>query len=582
MSKRTHYCGEVNENLTGNTVVLEGWVAKRRDLGGLIFIDVRDREGIVQVVVGNEYPKALKIAESLRSEYVVRIEGVVQPRKDINEDLKTGKIEIIAQNIECLNTSKTPPFYITDEAEVDDNIRLKHRYLDIRRPKLMNNLILRSKTAKVIRDYLDENDFLEIETPILAKSTPEGARDYLVPSRVNSGSFYALPQSPQILKQLLMVGGTDRYYQIARCFRDEDLRADRQPEFTQVDIEMSFPQMESFMTLMEGMVKEIYTKIKEVSIDTPFRKIDYSDAMNRYGSDKPDLRFGMEIKDLSHIVKDAEFKVFSQAVKNGSVRAIKAPAAHYSRKEIDRLTEFVKKYKAKGLAWISLKSEGVKSPIAKFLKEEELNAIIEETGATTGDTIFIVADIDKVVLQSLGSLRIQLAKELDLIDKNKLEFAWVVNFPLFDYDEEEERYVAAHHPFTQPNKEDIELLSTSPGKVRAQAYDLILNGVEVAGGSIRIHSQEIQSKVFDAISLSKEEAQEKFGFFLDALEYGAPPHGGIAFGFDRLVMLLAETDSIREVIAFPKTTSATDLMSDAPSTVSDRQLDELKLNLIKK
>ncbi|WP_350344450.1 aspartate--tRNA ligase [Proteinivorax tanatarense] len=577
MSKRTHYCGEVNEELIDSNVILEGWVAKRRDLGGLIFIDVRDREGIVQVVVGNDYPEALEIADSLRSEYVVRVKGEVKPRKDVNKDLKTGKIEVIAQQIECLNTSKTPPFYITDDADVDDNIRLKYRYLDIRRPKLINNLMLRSKTAKVIRDYLDENGFLEIETPILAKSTPEGARDYLVPSRVNSGSFYALPQSPQILKQLLMVGGADRYYQIARCFRDEDLRADRQPEFTQVDIEMSFPQMNSFMELMEGMVKDIFNKVKKVSIDTPFRKIEYREAMNKYGSDKPDLRFDMEIIDLTNIVKASEFKVFSQAAKTGSVRAVAAPAAHYSRKEIDRLTEFVKKYKAKGLAWISIKEEGIKSPIAKFLTEEEINGIIKEAGAKCGDTIFIVADTDKVVLQSLGNLRLQLAKELGIIDESKLEFAWVVNFPLFEYDEEEKRYVAAHHPFTQPNEEDIKMLTESPGKVRAQAYDLILNGVEIAGGSIRIHNQEIQSKIFDAISLSKDEAKEKFGFLLDALQYGAPPHGGIAFGFDRLVMLLAATDSIREVIAFPKTTSATDLMTEAPAGVSQSQLDELKL-----
>ncbi|SHJ72309.1 aspartyl-tRNA synthetase [Anaerobranca californiensis DSM 14826] len=579
MAERTHYCGHITENLVGQTVTVKGWVAKRRDLGGLIFFDLRDREGIVQCIVNNDNQRVFQIGDKIRGEYVVEVTGKVVKRENPNPDLKTGNVEIVVKEITILNTALTPPFYITDEHEADANLRLKYRYLDLRRPKMLKNLMVRSKTTKVVRDYLDSHGFVDVETPILFKSTPEGARDYIVPSRVNPGTFYALPQSPQLLKQLLMVSGLDRYYQIARCFRDEDLRADRQPEFTQIDIEVSFLERNTFFSIIEGLVKEVFSKIKGIEIQTPFKHMDYNEAMNKYGSDKPDTRFGMEIHDLSDILKSTEFKVFSQTIQSGgTVRAIKAQG-EFSRKEIDAFTDFVKKYGAKGLAWIALKDGEIKSPIGKFLSEEELKGIIEVLQAKDGDTILIVADNVKTTLQSLGALRLHIAKKLDIIDKNKLNFLWIVNFPLLEYDEEEKRYIAAHHPFTSPLLEDLHLLDTNPEKVRANAYDLVLNGVELAGGSVRIHQSEVQQKVFKAIGLTEEMAKEKFGFLLEGLSYGAPPHCGIAFGLDRLVMEMVDTENIRDVIAFPKTTSASDLMTDAPSPVDPKQLEELKISL---
>lgn len=577
MTERTHYCGNVTEEFIGQTVCLKGWVAKRRDLGGLIFFDLRDREGIVQCMIDNDNTEAFKVGEEIRSEYVVEVIGEVVERSNPNPNIKTGKVELIVKALKILNTANTTPFYITDDNEADANLRLKHRYLDLRRPKMLNNLVVRSKTTKVVRDYLDKHGFVDVETPILIKSTPEGARDYIVPSRVNPGNFYALPQSPQLLKQLLMVSGLDRYYQMARCFRDEDLRADRQPEFTQIDIEVSFLERDGFFTLMEGLVKEVFDKVKGINVPTPFKHMQYKEAMNKYGSDKPDTRFAMEINDLGEILKDSEFKVFAGPLSTGgTVRGIKANAS-FSRKEIDELTEFVKRYGAKGLAWIALKDGEIKSPIAKFLSEEELQGIVDTLEAKEGDTILIVADSVKTTLQSLGALRLHIAKKLDIIDRNKLNFLWVVNFPLLDFDEEENRYIAAHHPFTSPLAEDMHLLETNPEQVRANAYDLVLNGMEMAGGSIRIHQEDIQKKVFKAIGLSDEMAREKFGFLLDALTFGAPPHGGIAFGLDRLVMEMVETENIRDVIAFPKTTSASDLMTEAPSPVDEKQLEELKI-----
>ncbi|SES97222.1 aspartate--tRNA ligase [Anaerobranca gottschalkii] len=578
MAERTHYCGHITETLVGQTVTVKGWVAKRRDLGGLIFFDLRDREGIVQCIINNDNQKAFQIGDEIRGEYVVEVTGEVVRRSNPNPDIKTGNVEIVVEEITVLNTSLTPPFYITDEHEADANLRLKYRYLDLRRPKMLKNLMIRSKTTKVVRDYLDSHGFVDVETPILFKSTPEGARDYIVPSRVNPGTFYALPQSPQLLKQLLMVSGLDRYYQIARCFRDEDLRADRQPEFTQIDIEVSFMERDTFFSIIEGLVKEVFSKIKGIEIQTPFKHMDYSEAMNKYGSDKPDTRFGMEIHDLSDILQNSQFKVFTQTLQSGgTVRAIKAEG-EFSRKEIDGFTEFVKKYGAKGLAWISLKGGEIKSPIAKFLSEGELKGILDTFNNQDG-TILIVADNVKTALQSLGALRLHIAKKLDIIDKNKLNFLWIVNFPLLEYDEEEKRYIAAHHPFTSPILEDLPLLDTNPEKVRANAYDLVLNGVELAGGSVRIHQGDVQQKVFKAIGLTEEMAKEKFGFLLEGLSYGAPPHCGIAFGLDRLVMEMVDTENIRDVIAFPKTTSASDLMTDAPSPVDPKQLEELKISL---
>ncbi|MDE3839724.1 aspartate--tRNA ligase [Bacillus methanolicus] len=585
MFGRTYFCGEVTEEAIGKKVTLKGWVQKRRDLGGVIFVDLRDRTGIIQVVFNPDISKeALEAAEKIRSEYVLDIEGTVVAREEgtINENLKTGKVEIQAEKVTILNEAKNPPFVIADHTDVSEEVRLKYRYLDLRRPIMFETLKMRHQVTKAIRDFLDSEGFLDIETPILTKSTPEGARDYLVPSRVHPGEFFALPQSPQIFKQLLMVGGVERYYQIARCFRDEDLRADRQPEFTQVDIETSFMSQEDIMSLMEEMMKKVMKDVKGMDIETPFPRMTYHDAMSRYGTDKPDTRFGLELIDLSEIVKNSSFKVFANAVANGGqVKAInvKGASVKYSRKDIDSLTEFVSRYGAKGLAWLKAEEEGLKGPIAKFLSDEEQNAIHAALEVEKGDLLLFVADKKSVVADSLGALRSKLGKDLDLIDKSKFHFLWITDWPLLEYDEEEGRYYAAHHPFTMPFREDIELLDQNPDAVRAQAYDLVLNGYELGGGSLRIFERTVQEKMFKVLGFSESEAREQFGFLLEAFEYGTPPHGGIALGLDRLVMLLAGRTNLRDTIAFPKTASASCLLTEAPGEVSSAQLDELHLSL---
>ncbi|HHY05663.1 MAG TPA: aspartate--tRNA ligase, partial [Clostridia bacterium] len=577
-------CGLVNKDFIGKEVTLMGWVHRRRDHGGVIFIDLRDREGRVQVVFNPEKGTALfQKAETVRNEDVLAVVGTVnlRPEGTVNPNLATGEIEVTAKELCILSKAKTPPFYIDDEVDVDENIRLKYRYLDLRRPVMQKGLILRHQAIKVIRDYFYAQGFLEIETPMLTKSTPEGARDYLVPSRLHEGEFFALPQSPQLFKQLLMVAGFDKYYQVVRCFRDEDLRADRQPEFTQLDIEMSFVEQEDILTMMEEMLVKLFQECLGVEIKTPLPRLSYQEAMSRFGVDKPDLRFGMELVDLSEEVRNCEFKVFTKVLeKGGQVKGIKAPGCgHYSRKEIDDLTKFVGIYGAKGLAYFILTEEGIKSPIMKFFTAEELASIVKKLEGKPGDLLLFVADEPAVVAASLGHLRLELGKRLALINQEEFNFLWVVDFPLLEYDGEEKRWVAMHHPFTSPRDEDLVLMETEPQKVRAKAYDIILNGVEIGGGSIRIHQRDVQELMFKTLGLSSIEAHEKFGFLLDAFEYGVPPHGGIALGIDRLVMLMAGRNTVRDVIAFPKTQSAMDLMTQAPSTVSPHQLRELHIKV---
>jgi aspartyl-tRNA synthetase len=584
MLGRTYFCGEVPKNAIGEKVTLKGWVQRRRDLGGLIFIHLRDRTGIVQIVFNPEVSKeALEVAEKVRSEYVVEIVGTVIARDEstFNPNLSTGTIEVQAETMTIINESKTPPFMIEDQAEVSEDVRLKYRYLDLRRPVMFETLKMRHQITKVMRDYLDSEGFLDIETPILTKSTPEGARDYLVPSRVHPGEFYALPQSPQLFKQLLMVGGVERYYQIARCFRDEDLRADRQPEFTQLDIETSFLSAEDIQTMIEKMMVRIMKEVKGLDITVPFPRMSYDEAMGSYGSDKPDTRFEMKLVDLSEIFQNSSFKVFAGAVsKGGQVKAInvKNGAVTYSRKDIDGLTEFAARYGAKGLAWLKAEEDGLKGPIVKFFTEEELNALNAALAVEKDDLILFVADKKKIVADALGALRIKIAKELNLIDSSLYNFLWVTDWPLLEYDEDARRYSAAHHPFTMPVKEDIELLDSEPSKVHAQAYDIVLNGYELGGGSLRIYERDVQNKMFKALGFTEEEATSQFGFLLDAFEYGTPPHGGIALGLDRLVMLLTDRTNLRDTIAFPKTASASDLLTAAPSEVSQAQLIELHLS----
>lgn len=586
MSKRTTYCGLVTEALLGQEITLKGWVNNRRDLGGLIFVDLRDREGIVQIVFNPAFSEeALKIAETVRSEYVVEVKGTVTKRdaETVNPKIKTGQVEVQVSNIKVINKSETPPFSINEEnVNVDENIRLKYRYLDLRRQELAQTFKMRHQITRSIRQYLDDEGFFDIETPVLTKSTPEGARDYLVPSRVHDGEFYALPQSPQLFKQLLMISGFDKYYQIVKCFRDEDLRADRQPEFTQVDIEMSFVDQEDVMLMGEEMLKKVVKEVKGVEINDAFPRMTYKEAMRRFGSDKPDTRFDMELIDVSQLGRDMDFKVFRDTVENnGEIKAIvaKGAAEQYTRKDMDALTEFVNIYGAKGLAWVKVVEEGLTGPIGRFFEAENVETLRSLTGVEAGDLVMFVADKPNVVAQSLGALRVKLAKELGLIDESKLNFLWVTDWPLLEYDEDAKRYVAAHHPFTSPKEADIAKLDSAPEKAEANAYDIVLNGYELGGGSIRIHDGELQQKMFEVLGFTKEQAQEQFGFLLDAFKYGAPPHGGIALGLDRLVMLLTNRTNLRDTIAFPKTASATCLLTNAPGEVSDKQLEELSLRI---
>ncbi|HDH6763081.1 TPA: aspartate--tRNA ligase [Staphylococcus aureus] len=586
MSKRTTYCGLVTEAFLGQEITLKGWVNNRRDLGGLIFVDLRDREGIVQVVFNPAFSEeALKIAETVRSEYVVEVQGTVTKRdpETVNPKIKTGQVEVQVTNIKVINKSETPPFSINEEnVNVDENIRLKYRYLDLRRQELAQTFKMRHQITRSIRQYLDDEGFFDIETPVLTKSTPEGARDYLVPSRVHDGEFYALPQSPQLFKQLLMISGFDKYYQIVKCFRDEDLRADRQPEFTQVDIEMSFVDQEDVMQMGEEMLKKVVKEVKGVEINGAFPRMTYKEAMRRYGSDKPDTRFEMELIDVSQLGRDMDFKVFKDTVENdGEIKAIvaKGAAEQYTRKDMDALTEFVNIYGAKGLAWVKVVEDGLTGPIGRFFETENVETLLTLTGAEAGDLVMFVADKPNVVAQSLGALRVKLAKELGLIDETKLNFLWVTDWPLLEYDEDAKRYVAAHHPFTSPKEADIAKLGTAPEEAEANAYDIVLNGYELGGGSIRIHDGELQEKMFEVLGFTKEQGQEQFGFLLDAFKYGAPPHGGIALGLDRLVMLLTNRTNLRDTIAFPKTASATCLLTNAPGEVSDKQLEELSLRI---
>lgn len=585
--KRTHSATEISTGLIGQEVVLNGWVNTRRDHGGLIFIDLRDRSGLVQVVFSPEVDTdAFHLAEQVRSEYVVAVRGVVRERPEgtENPNLTTGKVEVYVRELRVLNRAKTPPFYIEDGIEVDEVLRLKYRYLDLRRPEMKDNIMMRHRVVQKMRSFLDERGFLEIETPILTNSTPEGARDYLVPSRIHPGRFYALPQSPQTFKQILMVAGMEKYFQIARCFRDEDLRADRQPEFTQLDMEMSFVDEEDIISLVEQMLAEVFQVAGHPEVDLPFPRLTYEEAMAQYGSDKPDLRFDLPIRDLTEVLRDVEFKVFASAIAAGGVvRAINAKGcASFTRREIDDLGRMAVDNGAKGMAWIIVGDNELRSPITKFLTQEQIDGLLAALDAQPGDLLLFGADSAPVVARVLGFLRLELARRLELVKPGQLKFCWVLDFPLLEYDEEEKRYVAVHHMFTAPRQEDIPLLDENPAKVRARAYDLVLNGTEIGGGSIRIYQREIQEKMFSTIGMSSEESQERFGYMLEAFDYGTPPHGGIAFGIDRLIMIMAGRQSIRDVIAFPKTQSAACPMTGAPSDVKAKQLRELSIKIREK
>lgn len=584
--KRTHRCGELSSANIGETVTIMGWVQKNRNKGGLVFVDVRDRSGIIQVVFeeGKAEAALIEKAAKLRAEFVVAVVGKVEKRSGaVNENLATGEIEIIPEELRILSESETPPFPIEENSKTKEEVRLKYRYLDLRRPDLQRNLMMRSKVATLTRQFLADEGFLEIETPVLIGSTPEGARDYLVPSRVHQGHFYALPQSPQLFKQLLMCSGYDRYFQLAKCFRDEDLRADRQPEFTQIDMELSFVDVDDVIDVNERLLAKLFKEVLGIEVSLPIPRMTWQEAMDRYGSDKPDVRFGMELTNVTELVKDCEFVVFKGAIENGgTVRGINAKGqGEMPRKKIDKLVSFAKDYGAKGLAYIAIQSDGtVKSSFAKFMKEEEMTALINAMDGENGDLLLFAADKNKVVWDVLGALRLELARQMDLLDKNEYKFLWITEFPLLEWNEEQNRYTAMHHPFTMPMEEDLPYIDTDPGRVRAKAYDITLNGNEIGGGSVRIFNPEIQSKMFEVLGFTPEQAQEQFGFLLTAFKYGVPPHAGLAYGLDRLVMLMAKQDSIRDVIAFPKVKDASDLMTEAPTTVAQEQLDELGLQIV--
>lgn len=578
--KRTHMCGSLRNSYLGEEVVLMGWVAKKRNLGSLVFIDLRDKTGISQIVIREEDSENYQKAREISPEYVLEVKGKVYERESKNPDIPTGDIEIIADKINILDKAKTPPIYIKDDDDVSENLRLKYRYLDMRKPSVQKNLKLRSDIVRTMREYFYDNDFTEVETPFLTKPTPEGARDYLVPSRINEGKFYALPQSPQLLKQILMIGSLDRYFQVVKCFRDEDLRANRQPEFTQLDLEMSFSNQDDVIAMNEGLLKVLFDNYTDYDLKLPISRMDYSEAMESYGSDKPDLRYGYKIKNVTDLFIDSDFKVFADNTTDGkSVRAINFNGLEekYSRKQLDKLTDFVKDYGLKGLSYIKF-NDSMQSSIKKFLTDEIVDGLREKLDAKDGDLIFLAADKDRTVLEALGALRVKIAKDNKLFEK-EYALTWVVNFPMFEYSEEEDRYVAQHHPFTMPNEEDIDLLLTEPEKVRTQAYDIVINGDEMGGGSVRINNSDLQKKVFEALKLSDEDIKNKFGFFIEALQYGTPPHAGLAYGLDRLLMLFAKTDNIKDIIAFPKTQSATCPLTEAPALVDEKALEELNIKL---
>ncbi len=584
--KRTHKCGELRETDAGTEAVLMGWVAKARDMGGLIFVDIRDRSGISQVVFSPENAALIEKAAELKSEYVIAVRGKVRPRESVNDKIPTGRVEVLAEELRILSKSDVPPFVIQDDVKAGEELRLKYRYLDLRRPVMQRTLETRHRITQIARSYYDENGFLEIETPVLCKSTPEGARDYLVPSRIFPGRFFALPQSPQLYKQLLMLAGMDRYFQVAKCFRDEDLRADRQPEFTQLDLEMSFVDEDDVISVNEGFLKRVFKEILDVDVQLPLPRLPYAEAMRRFGSDKPDVRFGMELVDMTDLFRGCGFTAFASAAEQPgySVRAINAAglAQKLTRKTLDGLVDFVKTYRAKGLAWLIVEENEIRGSIAKFFSPEELSAIAERAGAKAGDTVLFVADKDEVVFAALGALRCELAQRFGLIEPGRFELLWVTDFPLFEYSEEEGRYVAMHHPFTSPKDEDIPLLDTDPGAVRAKAYDIVLNGVELGGGSIRIFDSELQAKMFEKLGFTPEQAMERFGFLINAFRYGTPPHGGMAYGLDRMVMLMTGKESIRDVMAFPKVKDSGELMVESPGVVDEKQLAELGIDITQK